>query len=149
MCFQSFKDGLTHQARAARKEILNNKRTIGITTSNRGYSPNAFIIPTFILITVLIKNISEKFIFITLYSYQDFQANQDIRCTTSRYKFLFKGRVTRLFKEWVMMEPFLKISLWILFMSVGPYNSTQSSPTLANLSVSGINMHPLSNSIVY
>nr|ABD65061.1 hypothetical protein 27.t00040 [Brassica oleracea] len=52
-------DGLTHQARAARKEILNNKRTIGITTSNRG-----------------------------------------------------------------------------------PYNSTQSAPTLANLSVSGINMHP-------
>jgi len=34
--FQSFKDGLTHQARAARKEILNNKRTIGLTTSNRG-----------------------------------------------------------------------------------------------------------------
>ncbi|CAN7086297.1 unnamed protein product, partial [Brassica oleracea var. botrytis] len=32
----NFKDGLTHQARAARKEILNNKRTIGITTSNRG-----------------------------------------------------------------------------------------------------------------
>ncbi|CAN7124352.1 unnamed protein product [Brassica rapa subsp. narinosa] len=59
--FQSFKDGLTHQARAARKEILNNKRTIGLTTSNRG-----------------------------------------------------------------------------------PYNSTQSSPTLANLSVSGINMHPSS-----
>ncbi|CAF1707424.1 unnamed protein product [Brassica napus] len=29
-------------------------------------------------------------------------------------------------------------------MSVGPYNSTQSSPTLANLSVSGINMHPSS-----
>ncbi|CAF1934796.1 unnamed protein product, partial [Brassica napus] len=27
---------LTHQARAARKEILNNKRTIGLTTSNRG-----------------------------------------------------------------------------------------------------------------
>ncbi|CAN6844363.1 unnamed protein product [Brassica oleracea] len=59
--FQSFKYGLTHQARAARKEILNNKRTIGITTSNRG-----------------------------------------------------------------------------------PYNSTQSSPTVANLSVSGINMHPSS-----
>ncbi|CDY14948.1 BnaA02g22900D [Brassica napus] len=57
----NFKDGLTHQARAARKEILNNKRTIGLTTSNRG-----------------------------------------------------------------------------------PYNSTQSSPTLANLSVSGINMHPSS-----
>ncbi|CAN6801569.1 unnamed protein product [Brassica oleracea] len=56
--FQSFKDGLTHQARAARKEILNNKRTIGLTTSNRG-----------------------------------------------------------------------------------PYYSTQSSPTLANLSGSGINMH--------
>ncbi|KAL0646801.1 hypothetical protein Bca4012_045092 [Brassica carinata] len=63
--FQSFKDGLTHQARAARKEILNNKRTIGITTSNKG-----------------------------------------------------------------------------------PYNSTQSSPTVANLSVSGINMHPSSNSIL-
>ncbi|KAG5414847.1 hypothetical protein IGI04_002414 [Brassica rapa subsp. trilocularis] len=59
--FQSFKDGLTHQARAARKEILNNKRTIGLTTSNRG-----------------------------------------------------------------------------------SYNSTQSSPTLANLSGSGINMHPSS-----
>ncbi|CAN7046068.1 unnamed protein product [Brassica oleracea var. botrytis] len=29
-------------------------------------------------------------------------------------------------------------------MSVGPYNSTQSSPTLANLSVSRINMHPSS-----
>ncbi|CAN6857595.1 unnamed protein product [Brassica oleracea] len=54
-------NGLTHQAGAARKEILNNKRTIGIPTSNRG-----------------------------------------------------------------------------------PYNSTQSSPTLANLSVSGINMHPSS-----
>ncbi|CAN6893473.1 unnamed protein product, partial [Brassica oleracea] len=59
--FQSFKDRLTHQARAARKEILNNKRTIGLTTSNRG-----------------------------------------------------------------------------------PYSSTQISPTLANLSVSGINMHPSS-----
>ena len=34
--FQSFKDGLTHQARAARKEILNNKITIGLNTSNRG-----------------------------------------------------------------------------------------------------------------
>ncbi|CAF1919487.1 unnamed protein product, partial [Brassica napus] len=54
-------NGLTHQARAARKEILNNKRTIGLTTSNRG-----------------------------------------------------------------------------------PYNSTQSSPTLAKLSGSGINMHPSS-----
>nr|VDD29927.1 unnamed protein product [Brassica oleracea] len=32
----NFKDGLTHQAGAARKEILNNKRTIGIPTSNRG-----------------------------------------------------------------------------------------------------------------
>ncbi|CAG7888835.1 unnamed protein product [Brassica rapa] len=54
-------NGLTHQARTARKEILNNKRTIGLTTSNRG-----------------------------------------------------------------------------------SYNSTQSSPTLANLSGSGINMHPSS-----
>ena len=34
--FQSLKDGLTHQARAARKKILNNKRTIQLTTSNRG-----------------------------------------------------------------------------------------------------------------
>ncbi|KAG5397474.1 hypothetical protein IGI04_019288, partial [Brassica rapa subsp. trilocularis] len=78
--FQSFKDGLTHQARAARKEILKNKRTIGLTTSNR---------------------------------------------------------VTRIFKP-------TKASV---VPPLGPYNSTQSSPTLANLSVSGINMHPSNNSI--
>lgn len=36
--FQSFKHA-TQRARVARKEILDNKRPIGLTTSNRGKSP--------------------------------------------------------------------------------------------------------------
>lgn len=36
--FQSFKHA-TQRARVARKEILDNRRTIGLTTSNRGNSP--------------------------------------------------------------------------------------------------------------
>lgn len=34
--FQSLKHRQTHQARVVRKEILNNKRTLGVIISNRG-----------------------------------------------------------------------------------------------------------------
>lgn len=46
------KPGLTQQARKARKEILNNKRTIGLTTTNRGYSLLDLILRTLIFVNL-------------------------------------------------------------------------------------------------
>ncbi|CAH8297254.1 unnamed protein product [Eruca vesicaria subsp. sativa] len=48
--FQSFKHA-TQRARVARKEILDNRRTIGITTSNRGPHSQTQSSPTTVILT--------------------------------------------------------------------------------------------------
>ncbi|KAL0663740.1 hypothetical protein Bca4012_100577 [Brassica carinata] len=49
-----------------------------------------------------------------------------------------------LFKITIAITKIFKPTKTSVVPPLGPYNSTQSSPTVANLSVSGINMHPSS-----